>query len=284
MNQPSFGKKLGEIRKANGLTQEELAEKCNFTVRTIQRIESGAVNPRSFTIKILSAKLGYDFLETSDFKADSEKVNHDSKLKWFKSFLWYGIDLFNLKTDTMKKVTILSILSISIGMGFLMLSNESKAQNSKSIDYSKFTKSVSRGIIYFFPKGESFYISNIKDTADYKSNRDLIQEYKNKIFLNGKFIGKALNSDTVIYKSGEVIIKPSFWKFTSSTGKGINYLIPNGTPIDNLVVHVDTEYIFIGKHQIQEYEYKIFLDGIKQGLVKYGDTIIYKDGKIKILK
>ena len=47
-----FGKQLLKIRKARGLTQAEVAEKCNVTVRTIQRIESGAVNPRSSTIKI----------------------------------------------------------------------------------------------------------------------------------------------------------------------------------------------------------------------------------------
>ena len=41
MNQPDFGRKLSEIRRANGLTQDELAEKCKITVRTIQRIESG---------------------------------------------------------------------------------------------------------------------------------------------------------------------------------------------------------------------------------------------------
>jgi hypothetical protein len=75
----------------------------------------------------------------------------------------------------------------------------------KNLHYSKFTKSESRGIIYFSPKGESFYISNVKDTADYKIKGDLIQEFKNKIFLNGSFIGKALKSDTVIY-SNEIII------------------------------------------------------------------------------
>jgi len=36
MNQPDLGKKIAELRKAKGLTQEELVEKCNLSVRTLQ--------------------------------------------------------------------------------------------------------------------------------------------------------------------------------------------------------------------------------------------------------
>ncbi|MCS5489833.1 helix-turn-helix domain-containing protein [Algoriphagus limi] len=47
MKQPELGKKISELRKAKGMTQEELVEKCNLNVRTIQRIEAGEVTPRS---------------------------------------------------------------------------------------------------------------------------------------------------------------------------------------------------------------------------------------------
>jgi len=53
MEQPELGQKIIELRKYKGLTQEELVEKCNINVRTLQRIESGEVNPRSFTIKMI---------------------------------------------------------------------------------------------------------------------------------------------------------------------------------------------------------------------------------------
>ena len=43
MNQPELGRKIVELRKAKGLTQEELVEICNLNVRTLQRIESGEV-------------------------------------------------------------------------------------------------------------------------------------------------------------------------------------------------------------------------------------------------
>jgi transcriptional regulator with XRE-family HTH domain len=59
MKQPELGKKLTELRKAKGLTQEELVEKCNINVRTIQRIEAGEVTPRSFTVKVILAAMDY---------------------------------------------------------------------------------------------------------------------------------------------------------------------------------------------------------------------------------
>lgn len=49
--------RIVEARKQKGLTQEELADATNVTVRTIQRIESGESRPRSFTIKAIAAAL-----------------------------------------------------------------------------------------------------------------------------------------------------------------------------------------------------------------------------------
>jgi transcriptional regulator with XRE-family HTH domain len=45
MNQPELGLKIAELRKAKGVTQEELALNCNINVRTIQRIETGIGGP-----------------------------------------------------------------------------------------------------------------------------------------------------------------------------------------------------------------------------------------------
>ena len=58
MKQPALGKRISELRKEKGLTQEELVEQCNINVRTIQRIEAGEVNPRSYTIKTILEVLG----------------------------------------------------------------------------------------------------------------------------------------------------------------------------------------------------------------------------------
>jgi uncharacterized Tic20 family protein len=61
MNQPDLGLKITDLRQQKGLTQEKLAEYCDVSTRTIQRIESGEVEPRSFTRNSLSNILEFDF-------------------------------------------------------------------------------------------------------------------------------------------------------------------------------------------------------------------------------
>lgn len=61
MNQPDLGLKINELRQGKNLTQEKLAEYCEVSTRTIQRIESGEVEPRSFTRNSLSNILEFDF-------------------------------------------------------------------------------------------------------------------------------------------------------------------------------------------------------------------------------
>jgi uncharacterized Tic20 family protein/DNA-binding Xre family transcriptional regulator len=63
MKQPDLGLKVTSLRLQKGLTQEQLAEKCEVSARTIQRIESGEVDPRSFTLQCLGTALDFDFME-----------------------------------------------------------------------------------------------------------------------------------------------------------------------------------------------------------------------------
>jgi uncharacterized Tic20 family protein len=61
MNQPDLGLKITELRQQNSFTQEKLAEYCEVSTRTIQRIENGEVEPRAFTRNSLSNILEFDF-------------------------------------------------------------------------------------------------------------------------------------------------------------------------------------------------------------------------------
>src|SRR5512141_1576412 len=63
MNQPDLGLKVSELRQQKGLTQEQLAERCEVSARTIQRIESGEVDPRAYTLHCLGEALDFDFGE-----------------------------------------------------------------------------------------------------------------------------------------------------------------------------------------------------------------------------
>ena len=68
MNQPYLGQKINELRQLKGLTQEALAEKCEVSTRTIQRIETGEVDPRAYTLQCLSEALEFDFIELDESK------------------------------------------------------------------------------------------------------------------------------------------------------------------------------------------------------------------------
>ena len=61
MKQPDIGQKVAELRQQKNITQEQLAEDCQVSVRTIQRIESGEVEPRAYTRNSLSKFLEFDF-------------------------------------------------------------------------------------------------------------------------------------------------------------------------------------------------------------------------------
>jgi uncharacterized Tic20 family protein len=63
MKQPDLGLKVAELRQQKNFTQEQLAESCEVSTRTIQRIESGEVDPRKYTLSMLSSILEFDFGE-----------------------------------------------------------------------------------------------------------------------------------------------------------------------------------------------------------------------------
>lgn len=68
MKQHELGEKISQLRKDKNLTQDELAEMSHVGVRTIQRIESGHVLPRTSTIRLLLNTLGCDYQQLIDHK------------------------------------------------------------------------------------------------------------------------------------------------------------------------------------------------------------------------
>ncbi|MCD0490066.1 helix-turn-helix domain-containing protein [Pedobacter sp. MC2016-14] len=60
MKNQELGEKIKALRLRNGLSQEELAERAQLSLRTIQRIESGETAPRGDTLIRLAAALKVD--------------------------------------------------------------------------------------------------------------------------------------------------------------------------------------------------------------------------------
>jgi len=78
MKQPQLGHEIASLRRTRGLTQESLASSCGINVRSLQRIESGEVTPRMYTLKRLSEALEYQFqAETGKGELTSKKARWD---------------------------------------------------------------------------------------------------------------------------------------------------------------------------------------------------------------
>lgn len=122
MNQQNFGKIIFDLRQKKGLTQTELAEKCKLSLRTIQRIESDEVNPRNHTLKTILDVLDYDFESLSK---DSDYQSVGSSKKGFGQLK----ELFNLKKNTMKKISVLSLIVILTTAITILTSNDANAQS-----------------------------------------------------------------------------------------------------------------------------------------------------------
>lgn len=101
MKQPALGKRISELRKQKGLTQEELVEKCNINVRTIQRIEAGETIPRSFTIKTILQALDAD-INVDTITNEIEISNKDKKelnLAWVFGVIYFCFGFFETIAD-----------------------------------------------------------------------------------------------------------------------------------------------------------------------------------------
>ncbi|NMM47751.1 helix-turn-helix domain-containing protein [Marinigracilibium pacificum] len=62
-----IGKKIKEIRKKKGLSQEELADSAKVNLRTIQRIEKNESEPRGTTLNLICEALEINTEEILDY-------------------------------------------------------------------------------------------------------------------------------------------------------------------------------------------------------------------------
>jgi len=103
-----MSKKIIELRKQKGFSQEELASRCKMNVRSIQRIESGKVKPRLYTLRVLSEVLEYQF-QKSELNGQKFSWKHFSEIFLMKlSYL-----IMKIGGDKMNQNNILQNLSRS---------------------------------------------------------------------------------------------------------------------------------------------------------------------------
>ncbi|WP_206430283.1 helix-turn-helix domain-containing protein [Flavobacterium ustbae] len=214
IQQPELGKKIADYRKSKGFTQEELVEKCNLSVRTLQRIEAGEVTPRSYTVRLIFEVLELDF----ENSLQSQNENKRRTKKWLEQVYISFIDLFNLKTNTMKKISILSLAIIVIVWGFSSLTNQIFAQSKVRNQIEK----SNADFVKWFNNGEINSIVNLysEDAClvsrgcgqDFIKNYYTIESKKFK-FTEIKIVNVEVN-DTVAIEKGK-------WSAILSSGQSI---------------------------------------------------------------
>jgi transcriptional regulator with XRE-family HTH domain len=215
MNQPELGKKIAELRKAKGITQEELVEKCNLNVRTLQRIESGEVTPRIYTLKMIFIALDYDLKDSLEIRNSEFSI-----LRLPEQLYRYILDLFSLKTDKMKKITILSIVFAAIILGLFTIVRKIQAQEKIRSDFQVTNDNSSKlalsddMVFSYYSCAESF------DEKDEKMARDVKFEI-NGVKVNVSLI--KLNRVTREFNAGFVKGKLLQNKVEVICGKGMIY-------------------------------------------------------------
>ena len=68
-----IGKKIREVRKKKGLSQEELAESAKVNLRTIQRIENNESEPRGKTLNLICEVLDINAEDILDYGKQTDK-------------------------------------------------------------------------------------------------------------------------------------------------------------------------------------------------------------------
>ena len=71
----AFGTVLARFRRAAGLTQEELAERCGLSARGIGNLERGERRPRRFTVQLLVDGLGLSGVERDELLAAARRAH-----------------------------------------------------------------------------------------------------------------------------------------------------------------------------------------------------------------
>ncbi|MBS2097807.1 helix-turn-helix domain-containing protein [Carboxylicivirga linearis] len=111
MNQKSIGTRIAELRKEKGLTQNEVVEKCNINIRTLQRIESNQVQPRMYTVRALLEAMDYDLDILSEPNQTNPSANLKQKATHFFDQAGY---MFNQNKSIMKKAFVFLSLALAV--------------------------------------------------------------------------------------------------------------------------------------------------------------------------
>jgi transcriptional regulator with XRE-family HTH domain len=83
MRKIEFSKAVKKIRTEKGLSQEDLSEKSELSLRTIQRLENGKSEPRGDTLKRLTNALELPAYYFNNLLFENRSNKKPFKIPWF---------------------------------------------------------------------------------------------------------------------------------------------------------------------------------------------------------
>ena len=117
MDQKKIGNFLKDLRKANGFTQEQVAEKLGTSSRTISRWETGAYMPDISLLVAIAEMYDVDVREIIDGERKEENMNSEVKEVAVKM-----ADYSTMEKKTMLKwIKLMSIASFIVSLCVIVL-------------------------------------------------------------------------------------------------------------------------------------------------------------------
>lgn len=270
MQQPELGKRVASARRAGGFTQEELVARCGLNVRTLQRIESGAVTPRAYTLRAIADALG---VEVSVLSGDFSRQGALNKV--FERTRTYLIDLFNLKTHKMRKITTFVIATVAITT--LLFARCPQCSGQKR----EYVQTNSRGVVFLIGKNKDAAYGQKErgDTVRINAAGHRIEIRKGLLFMDDAYVDRVNPGDTVTF-CGKTLFKGASVSVAryepvtmpSQNNTNITYIFPP-LPISGGSSRGFSEYR-LGDHVVvREEQGRIYLNGIHKGDAVEGDTV-----------
>jgi transcriptional regulator with XRE-family HTH domain len=221
IQQPALGKKIADQRKAKGFTQEELVEKCNINVRTLQRIEAGEVTPRTSTIKLIFEALEIEFENLIESNSNEDAIQKRSQNHF--------LELFNFKTNPMKKLMILLIPILSIIAMFIVMATKKTTFDDSNVKRSSVTEASGLFIKFYnsgqidsigtlFLENASFMPSNHRELR----GRNEIIDYYHDVYDSGFRLN--IDQPTFVIISDSIAIEKGIWEGNNNGTFSGNYL------------------------------------------------------------
>lgn len=144
MNQQKIGAFLKELRKQKGLTQEQLAEKCNVSNRTVSRWENGNNMPDLDLLIELSDYYEVDLREILNGERKSENMD-----KEMKETVLQAVDYTNTEAERyQKRVRICNAIAMLLILAYGIIKDTSLYDYSVVVNVLEFAQGLAIGMLF----------------------------------------------------------------------------------------------------------------------------------------